>query len=84
MMVTWHVDDLNLSHVEIIKVIRIITWLETQYSKMRFYRGKVHDYPGMELYYLVHGEVSARMGKYAEETVKAFPENITDSVVTSA
>ena len=45
----WHVDDLNISHFEISEVTRIIKLLKSQYVKMRIYRGRVHDYLGVEL-----------------------------------
>ena len=49
MTVKWHVNGLNISHVKINKVTRMIEWIEYQYSKMRIYIGKLHDYLGMDL-----------------------------------
>ena len=43
MTITWHVDDLKISLTESRKVTRMITWLESQYVKMRISRGKLHD-----------------------------------------
>ena len=73
MTVTWHVDDLNISHVKISEVTRMIKWLESQYGKLRISRGKVHDYLGMDLDYSLQVEVSVRIGKYAADTIKEFP-----------
>ena len=36
---------------------------------MRIYGGKVHDYIGMDLDYLLHGEVSTIMENYAADTI---------------
>ena len=49
MMVTWHMDKLNIYHFESSKVTRMIDWIEYQYGKIRIYRGKLHDYLGMGL-----------------------------------
>ena len=48
MTVSWHMNDLNISHVEFIEVTRIIKWKVSQYIKMRISRGKVHNCLGMD------------------------------------
>ena len=55
MMVTCHVDDLNISHVKSSKVTRIIEWLESQYGNMHISRGEVYNYLAIYLDYLVQG-----------------------------
>lgn len=51
---------------------------------MRIYRGKVHDYLGMYLYYLLPREISVRIEKYMSDTIEDLPENITALVVIPA
>jgi hypothetical protein len=43
--ITWHVDDLKLSHVDVKEVDKTIEWLKSIYGEdMRVSRGKKHDY----------------------------------------
>ena len=49
MTITWHVDDLKISHAKSSEVTMMITWIESQYGKMHISRGKVHDYLGVDL-----------------------------------
>ena len=51
---------------------------------MQISRGKVQNYPGMELDYSVPGESSVRMDKYVADTIGKFPEDITALVVIPA
>jgi hypothetical protein len=52
--ITWHVDDLKLSHVDAKEVDKTIKWWKSIYGEdMRVSRGKKHDYLGMDLYYSV-------------------------------
>ena len=62
MTVTWHVDYINISHIESSEVTSMMKWLESQYGQIRIYRGKLNNCLGMELGYLVQGRVSLRMG----------------------
>ena len=50
--ITWHVDDLKVSHKDLSEVTKIIEHLQGIYGdKMTVRRGKVHDYLGMTLNY---------------------------------
>jgi hypothetical protein len=54
--ITWHVDDLKLSHVDVKVVDEMISWLKSIYGEdMRILWGKKHYYLGMYLDYLVPG-----------------------------
>jgi hypothetical protein len=56
--VTWHVDDLRLSHVEEKEVTNTIDWFKSIYGEdTRVSRGKKHDYLGTDLGFTVPGEV---------------------------
>ena len=70
--VTCHMYELNISYVDSIKVNIMIKWIKSKYRKMSISRGRVHNYLGMDLYYLVQGEASVQMEKYLVNTTKEF------------
>ena len=48
--ITWHVDDLKLSHVDKKVIDEMIKWIKGLYIQdMRISRGEKHDYLGMIL-----------------------------------
>ena len=50
MTIIWHVDALKISHFDADEVTKVIDWMEGIYlSHTKDYRGKKHDYLGMEL-----------------------------------
>jgi hypothetical protein len=60
--ITWHVDDLKLSHVDDKEVTKMIVWLKSIYGDdMRVSRGKSRDYLGMDLDFNVPGQVKITM-----------------------
>jgi hypothetical protein len=60
--ITWHVDDLKLSHEDENEVTEVIKWLKEIYGEdMRVSRGEKHDYLGMDLDFTVTGEVRVTM-----------------------
>jgi hypothetical protein len=81
--ITWHVDDLKVSHVRAHVVTRMAKWLKTQYEKlfedgsgaMTIHRGKIHDYLGMVLDYSTPGEVKVGMISYVKEMVQQFEKH---------
>jgi hypothetical protein len=76
--ITWHVDDIKLSHVDVKVVDDTIIWLKIIYCEdMRVSRGKKHDYLGMDLDYSVPGEVKVTMVDYLKMVITEFPEEIT-------
>jgi hypothetical protein len=63
--VTWHIDDLKLSHDSSDEVTKTIEWLKKIYGQdIRVSRGKKHDYLGMEFEYSNDGEVKITMINY--------------------
>ena len=46
--VTWHVDDLKISHVKKEVVDNIIEWLRSIYGEICVSRDSKHDYLGMD------------------------------------
>ena len=82
--VTWHVDDLKVSHRDEKVVSSFVKWLGSVYGNLRTTRGKKHDYLGMDLDYLVKGKVKLGMVKYVQDTIKDFPELIVATAATPA
>ena len=59
MKVTWHVDDLKVSHKDPYQITKFASYLSIIYGKkLAVKRGKVHDYIGMELDYYEEGLVN--------------------------
>ena len=67
MTVTWHVDDLKVSHKDPFEIIKFAHYLSIQYGKKTTVkRGKVHEYLGMDLDYSRKGAVKVGMIKYLQ------------------
>ena len=60
--ITWHVDNLNISHVDKKVVDKMIKWMKGLYVQdMWIYIGKNHDYLGMIIDFSVRGLVAVIM-----------------------
>lgn len=77
MMVTWHVDDVKVSHVDPNEVTKFLVYMGKIYGpKMKVTRGKVHDYLGMDLDFSTPGTLRVSMIKYLKKVLANFPELI--------
>ena len=57
--VTWHIDDLKVSHKDPFKITKFATYLLSIYGKkLSVKRGKVHNYLGIDLDYSEKGSVN--------------------------
>ena len=78
MTISWHVDDVKVSHVDAKEVDEYVKWLKTMYEdeigKVKVSRGKIHDYLGMTLDYTVPGKVKINMVEYVKRMINDFPE----------
>ena len=87
MTVSWHVDDLKVSHVNSKHVDDFITWIKQTYGtigEVKTTRGKVHQYLGMKLDYTVKRQVTIDMVDYVNKMISEFPEeNLKGTRVTS-
>jgi hypothetical protein len=75
--VSWHVDDLKVSHRDEKVVSEFISWIKEQYGKIgavKVTRGKVHEYLGMKLQYDVPGQVLIDMIDYVKNMLDGFPK----------
>lgn len=78
--ITWHIDDLKISHLLSKVVDRMITWLRGKYETlfsdctgaMKVRRGKIHEYVRMTLDFSTRGEVKVTMVPYIKEIVSLF------------
>ncbi len=73
--VTWHVDDLKVSHMDKRVVDAFENWLRANYedhTPMKPSRGKVHDYLAMEMDYSQPGKLKINMTKYIEGIIENF------------
>eukprot|EP00957_Ditylum_brightwellii_P158588 12071421-Ditylum_brightwellii.AAC.1 len=85
MSVTWHVDDLKISHMEINKVTKCIEHFKKIYgNRMTAHCGKVHEYLGMDLDFSTPKVLKIGMIKYIKKIHEKFPEKIKSVAVTPA
>lgn len=73
---TWHVDDLKVSHVDKTVVDEFIEWIQEKYgdvTKVKPSRGKKHDYLGMKFDYSESGAIKIDMAGYIEKMIDKFP-----------
>jgi hypothetical protein len=77
MTVCWHVDDLNVSHLDPGEVTIFGEWFSATYGvTVATHQGKVHDYLGMIFDYSEKG-MMINMIEYIKSIINNFPEEIT-------
>ena len=75
--VSWHVDDLTLSHVDKSAVMDVINNLKSIYGmNLKETIGPIQDYLGMKFNYTNPGTVEISMDKYIANVIDLFPEQI--------
>ena len=75
MTVTWHVDDLKISHKDSREMTKFIKRFDDIYGdRMTINRGKVNDYLGMDLDFSSTTVLKIGMIKYIKKIHKDFPE----------
>ena len=85
MTVTWHVDDLKISHMESDEVTTCIEHFRKIYgNRMTVHCGKVHTYLGMDLDFSSPKVLKIGMIKYIKKILKEFPEEIKSVAATPA
>ena len=83
--VTWHVDDLKISHVLSTVVDSFIEDLEREFGKetpLSKSRGKIHDYLGMTLDFSRLGEVMVKMVDYINMVLSHAPDDMDGTTAT--
>ena len=75
MIVTWHVDNLKISHADSGEVTKFLNHFTGIYSdRMTVNRGKVHDYLGMDMDFSTAKTLKIGMIKYIKKIHEDFPE----------
>ena len=85
---TFHVDDLKVSHKDpkvIDDMIQFIDWKygDEEIGKVKATRGKKHDYLAMTLDYSEKGKVKVDMRNYVKSMIEYFPTKLNENVVIS-
>ena len=81
--ITWHVDDLKISHKDESVVQQVIKQIEKEYGEMSVTTGSVHSYCGMKLIFKDR-QVEIEMIDYLKDTVTELPENCDVTITTPA
>ena len=87
MTISWHVDDVKISHKDPKVVTEFVDWVKKVYGKERevkVSRGKRHFYLGMWLDYSEEGKVKIDMKDYIRDMVKEFPEELSGKPASMA
>ena len=85
MTITWHVDDLKVSHIDPFQITKFASYLASIYGEgLVVPHGKVHDYLGMDLNFANEGIARLSMIIYTTKVLIDFPEAITTSCATPA
>ena len=77
--ITWHVDDLKISHVDPKVVDSVIEEIEEEFGQeapLSKTRGKVHEYLGMRIDYSKPGKVMFDMSDYVANVLSEVPEDM--------
>ena len=82
--ITFHVDDLKISHKDAQVVSDIIQMLRSIYGDVLVSRGPDQTYLGMDFDLSIDGEVSISMKGYISEIIEEFPEEIGTTTTTPA
>ena len=84
--VLWHVDDLKSSHMDTKVYDKFMQWIRDTYGsigEVTVTQGKVHEYLGMKLDYLVQGQVLIDMVDHMKSMIEGFPKEHLQGKVAS-
>ena len=80
MTVTWHVDNLKVSHNDHAEVTKFLKSMARIYvDVITVTRGKIHMYLGMNFDYSTPQTMKVSMIKYVKQCLDDFPEIITST-----
>ena len=85
--ITWHVDDLKISHVNKEVLEDLLKQLDGAFGKdgpLTIHRGKKHDYLGMWLDFSLDGKVQVQMFDYIDNMLGDLPEDMCGMVTSPA
>ena len=83
--VTWHVNDVKISHKSSKNNKEFCNWCEQKYwsnldADVKLKEGKNHDYLGMTLHYSIKGKLKVDMKQYIKDIVETFQENPAEKI----
>ncbi len=79
----WHVDDLMISHVNVLAINEFLWELKAIYgNSLAESTGKQHNYLGMIFNFSSWNEVQINMTQYISRIIKEFPEEILEKSAT--
>ena len=83
--VTWHVDDVKVSHVNPKANDEFCNWCQNLYGgtkegKVKVIKGKIHDYLGMKLNFETTNKVTVDMKDYITNLCKEYPYEVNGNV----
>ncbi len=85
MTITWHVDDLQIFHIDPFQITKFCQYLASIYGNGReVHHGKIHKYLGMDLNLALDGVVQVSMIAYTSKVILDFPKSITTSCTSPA
>jgi hypothetical protein len=84
MTISWHVDDLKISHHTDAAITTVIRWIESIYGTLDASRGDKHQYLGMDLDYSEVGKVKISMEQFTRKAIDEFPEPLPKTAGTPA
>ena len=84
MTITWHVDDLKISHASDDVISSVIKWLESIYGTLDASRGPRHSYLGMDLDYATPGKVKVSMEQFTRKILDEFPKPLPKTAESPA
>ena len=85
--ITWHVDDLKISHVNREVLEDLLKQLEGAFGKdgpLTIHQGKNHDYLGMWLDFSLDGKVQVEMFDYINNMLGDLPDDMCGMVTSPA
>ena len=85
--ITWHVDDLKISHVnkEVLEdLLKQLNGAFGQEGPLTIHHGKKHDYLGMWLDFSIDGKVQVQMFDYINNMLNDLPEDMGGTVTSPA
>jgi hypothetical protein len=85
MIVTWHVNDLKILHVDPFQITKFCQYLASiDGNGLVVHRGKVHDYLGVDLHFGFNGVVQVLMITYTNKVISDFPKAINTTCTSPA
>jgi hypothetical protein len=85
MNLRWHVDNLMISHKNILEIVVFIQELKRIYEdNLEESTGQKHDYLGMIFNFSSQDKVKMNMTQYMSKIIKDFPEEILEKQATPA